>query len=174
MHTNDAQRTQQTTSLWNATMRASSLENLSSSSMGWGSAPLAVDLFKGPEGLGFNLMSDEPGVVRVHSITQHGGAAHSDLRVNDRLLALNNIPLQNLPLDTVVAILKSTQEGPLTLLVARDAAPLALTMGSPTSRAPLSSPPTSAPSSPTKSGRLLFKQVFPLFLFFFSFPLFAC
>ena len=134
-------------------MRAGSLEYLGGDTVG-GSAPLAVELFKGPGGLGFTLVTDPEGAVRVHSISEHGAAAVSELRLDDRLLAVNNIALQNLPLDTVVTILKSTQEGPLTLLVARDAPQLALTMGSSSPKgSPIkaASPGPSAPTSPTKS-----------------------
>ncbi|XP_065309862.1 multiple PDZ domain protein-like isoform X3 [Dermacentor albipictus] len=136
-------------------LRSRSLEPLTGLAM-WSSEPHVVELLKGDRGLGFSIldyqdpMNPSETVIVIRSLVP-GGVAQQDGRLipGDRLLFVNDVPLQHAGLDAAVQALKGAPRGIVRIGVAK---PLPLpppdSMGS---SAPVSSASCTQPERPENS-----------------------
>ena len=102
--------------------RSRSLEVISNLAL-WSTAIVHIELHKAENGLGFSVLdyqdpsnpSHSP-VIVIRALVP-GGVAQLDGRIvpGDRLVAVNDITLENMNLDDVIQILKSTPKGPVKL-----------------------------------------------------------
>lgn len=107
-------------------VKSRSLEVISDLAL-WSKTIIHVELRKGDNGLGFSVLdyqdpsnpSHSP-VIVIRALVP-GGVAQSDGRVvpGDRLVAVNDITLENMTLDDVIQILKSTPKGPVKLSLSK-------------------------------------------------------
>ncbi|CAF1198688.1 unnamed protein product [Adineta steineri] len=107
-------------------IKSRSLEVISNLAL-WSTSTMDVELNKGDNGLGFSVLdyqdpsnpSDSP-VIVIRSLVP-GGITQLDGRIvpGDRLVAVNDITLENMTLDDVIKILKSTAKGPVKLSVSK-------------------------------------------------------
>jgi hypothetical protein len=98
--------------------KSRSLEVISNLAL-WSTSIINIELYKGDYGLGFSVLdyqdpsnpSHSP-VIVIRSLVP-GGVAQLDGRIlpGDRLVAVNDITLENMNLDDVIKILKSTPKG---------------------------------------------------------------
>ncbi|CAN8004332.1 unnamed protein product [Ixodes hexagonus] len=115
-------------------LRSRSLEPLTGLAM-WSSEPHVVELVKGERGLGFSIldyqdpMNPSETVIVIRSLVP-GGVAQQDGRLipGDRLLFVNDVPLQHAGLDAAVQALKGAPRGVVRIGVAK---PLPLPPDSP-------------------------------------------
>lgn len=106
-------------------LRSRSLEPLTGLAM-WSSEPHVVELFKGERGLGFSIldyqdpMNPSETVIVIRSLVP-GGVAQQDGRLipGDRLLFVNEVPLQHAGLDAAVQALKGAPRGLVRIGVAK-------------------------------------------------------
>ncbi|KAL3256676.1 hypothetical protein MRX96_017132 [Rhipicephalus microplus] len=136
-------------------LRSRSLEPLTGLAM-WSSEPHVVELLKGDRGLGFSIldyqdpMNPSETVIVIRSLVP-GGVAQQDGRLipGDRLLFVNDVPLQHAGLDAAVQALKGAPRGIVRIGVAK---PLPLpppdSMGG---GAPVSSASCTQPERPENS-----------------------
>ncbi|XP_037528743.1 multiple PDZ domain protein isoform X1 [Rhipicephalus sanguineus] len=136
-------------------LRSRSLEPLTGLAM-WSSEPHVVELLKGDRGLGFSIldyqdpMNPSETVIVIRSLVP-GGVAQQDGRLipGDRLLFVNDVPLQHAGLDAAVQALKGAPRGIVRIGVAK---PLPLpppdSMGG---GAPVSSASCTQPEPPENS-----------------------
>lgn len=106
--------------------KSRSLEVVSNLAL-WSTSILDIELNKSDHGLGFSVLdyqdpsnpSHSPAIV-IRSLVP-GGVAQLDGRIvpGDRLVAVNDITLENMNLDDVIKILKSTPIGPVKLSVSK-------------------------------------------------------
>ncbi|CAF0743296.1 unnamed protein product [Rotaria sordida] len=103
-----------------------SLEVISNLAL-WSTSILTIELHKGENGLGFSVLDyqdpSNPSYSPVFVIRAlvSGGVAQLDGRVvpGDRLLAVNDIAFENMNLNEVIKILKSTPKGPVKLSLSK-------------------------------------------------------
>ncbi|XP_076341271.1 patj homolog isoform X2 [Tachypleus tridentatus] len=106
-------------------LKSRSLEPLTALAM-WSDEPHVIELPKGDRGLGFSILDYEDPmnanetVIVVRSLVP-GGIAQRDGRLlpGDRLLFVNDIPLENVCLETAVQALKSASKGVVRIGVAK-------------------------------------------------------
>jgi multiple PDZ domain protein len=106
-------------------LKSRSLEPLTGLAM-WSSEPTIIELPKGDRGLGFSIldyqdpMNPNETVIVIRSLVP-GGVAQQDGRLipGDRLLAVNEINLENATLDQAVQALKGAQRGIVRIAVAK-------------------------------------------------------
>lgn len=106
-------------------LRSRSLEPLTGLAM-WSSEPHVVELLKGDRGLGFSIldyqdpMNPSETVIVIRSLVP-GGVAQQDGRLipGDRLLFVNEVPLQHAGLDAAVQALKGAPRGIVRIGVAK-------------------------------------------------------
>ncbi|KAK8777544.1 hypothetical protein V5799_029111 [Amblyomma americanum] len=106
-------------------LRSRSLEPLTGLAM-WSSEPHVVELLKGERGLGFSIldyqdpMNPSETVIVIRSLVP-GGVAQQDGRLipGDRLLFVNDVPLQHAGLDAAVQALKGAPRGIVRIGVAK-------------------------------------------------------
>lgn len=106
-------------------LRSRSLEPLTGLAM-WSSEPHVVELLKGDRGLGFSIldyqdpMNPSETVIVIRSLVP-GGVAQQDGRLipGDRLLFVNDVPLQHAGLDAAVQALKGAPRGIVRIGVAK-------------------------------------------------------
>ncbi len=106
--------------------RTRSLEVISNLAL-WSKSIVPIELIKGDNGLGFSVLdyldpsnpSYSP-VIVIRALVP-GGVAQLDGRLvpGDRLVAVNDIILENMTLDDVIIILKSTLKGPVKLSISK-------------------------------------------------------
>jgi multiple PDZ domain protein len=106
--------------------KSRSLEVISDLAL-WSTSIVTIELQKGDFGLGFSVLdyqdpsnpSHSP-VIVIRALVP-GGVAQLDGRVvpGDRLVAVNDITLENMNLDDVIQILKSTPKGPVKLSLSK-------------------------------------------------------
>lgn len=103
-----------------------SLEVISNLAL-WSKSILPVELNKGDHGLGFSVLDyQDPSnpsyspVIVIRALVP-GGVAQLDGRLvpGDRLVAVNDLILENMTLDDVIMILKSTSKGPVKLSISK-------------------------------------------------------
>jgi C-terminal processing protease CtpA/Prc len=103
-----------------------SLEVISNLAL-WSTSILNIELNKGDYGLGFSVLDyQDPSnpsyspVIVIRSLVS-GGVAQLDGRLvpGDRLVAVNDIILENMTLNDVILILKSTPKGPVKLSISK-------------------------------------------------------
>lgn len=103
-----------------------SLEVISNLAL-WSTTILTFELTKSDHGLGFSVLDyQDPSnpsyspVIVIRSLVP-GGVAQLDGRLipGDRLVAVNDIVLENMTLDDVILILKSTPKGPVKLSISK-------------------------------------------------------
>ncbi len=103
-----------------------SLEVISNLAL-WSTSIINIELNKGDNGLGFSVLDyQDPSnpsfspVIVIRALVP-GGIAQLDGRLipGDRLVAVNDITLENMNLDDVIKILKSTPKGPVKLSVSK-------------------------------------------------------
>jgi len=103
-----------------------SLEVISNLAL-WSTAILNIELMKGDHGLGFSVLDyQDPSnpsyspVIVIRALVP-GGVAQLDGRIvpGDRLVAVNDITLENMNLDDAIKILKSTSTGPVKLSLSK-------------------------------------------------------
>jgi hypothetical protein len=108
------------------TTKTRSLEVISNLAL-WSTSILNIELIKGDYGLGFSVLDyQDPSnpsyspVIVIRSLVP-GGVAQLDGRLvpGDRLVAVNDIILENMNLDDVIQILKSTSKGPVKLSISK-------------------------------------------------------
>ncbi|CAF3059816.1 unnamed protein product [Rotaria socialis] len=108
------------------TTKTRSLEIVSNLAL-WSTSVLNIELNKGDHGLGFSVLDyQDPSnpsyspVIVIRSLVA-GGVAQLDGRLipGDRLVAVNDITLENMNLDDVIKILKSTPKGPVKLSLSK-------------------------------------------------------
>jgi C-terminal processing protease CtpA/Prc len=107
-------------------IKTRSLEVISNLAL-WSTSILNIELNKSDQGLGFSVLdyldpsnpSYSP-VIVIRSLVP-GGVAQLDGRLipGDRLVAVNDIILENMNLDDVIKILKSTPKGPVKLSLSK-------------------------------------------------------
>ena len=109
-----------------ATTKSRSLEVISNLAL-WSTAILHLELNKGDHGLGFSVIDyQDPAnpsyspVIVIRALVP-GGVAQLDGRTvpGDRLVAVNDITLENMNLDDVIKILKSTPKGAVKLSLSK-------------------------------------------------------
>ena len=102
----------------NKSSKSRSLEVISNLAL-WSSSIINIELNKGDNGLGFSVLDyQDPSnpsfspVIVIRALVP-GGVAQIDGRIvpGDRLVAVNDITLENMNLDDVITILKSTPKG---------------------------------------------------------------
>jgi hypothetical protein len=107
-------------------IKTRSLEVISNLAL-WSTAVLNIELNKSEHGLGFSVLDyQDPSnpsyspVIVIRSLVA-GGVAQLDGRIlpGDRLVAVNDIILENMNLDDVIKILKSTPKGPVKLSLSK-------------------------------------------------------
>jgi hypothetical protein len=107
-------------------IKTRSLEVISNLAL-WSKSILSIELNKGDYGLGFSVLDyQDPSnpsyspVIVIRSLVS-GGVAQLDGRLvpGDRLVAVNDIILENMTLDDVILILKSTPKGPVKLSISK-------------------------------------------------------
>lgn len=106
--------------------KSRSLEVISNLAL-WSTSIINVELYKTDHGLGFSVLdyqdpsnpSHSP-VIVIRALVP-GGVAQLDGRIvpGDRLVAVNDIALENMTLDDVIKILKSTPIGPVKLSLSK-------------------------------------------------------
>uniref|UniRef100_A0A3P8ZXP6 PDZ domain-containing protein n=1 Tax=Esox lucius TaxID=8010 RepID=A0A3P8ZXP6_ESOLU len=91
-----------------------------------GGKKLKIDLKKGPEGLGFTVVTRDssvhgPGPILVKNILPRGAAVKDGrLQSGDRILEVNGVDMAGRSQEELVAMLRSTRQGdPVVLLVCR-------------------------------------------------------
>jgi len=98
--------------------KSRSLEVISNLAL-WSTSIINIELYKSDHGLGFSVLDyQDPSnpsyspVIVIRSLVP-GGVAQLDGRIipGDRLVAVNDIILENMNLDDVIKILKSTSKG---------------------------------------------------------------
>ena len=98
--------------------RSRSLEVISNLAL-WSASIINIELYKSDHGLGFSVLDyQDPSnpsfspVIVIRALVP-GGVAQLDGRIlpGDRLVAVNDITLENMNLDDVIKILKSTPKG---------------------------------------------------------------
>ena len=98
--------------------KSRSLEVISNLAL-WSTSLINIELYKSDHGLGFSVLDyQDPSkpthspVIVIRSLVP-GGVAQLDGRIvpGDRLVAVNNIILENMTLDNVINILKATPKG---------------------------------------------------------------
>ncbi|UJR23757.1 hypothetical protein I4U23_026734 [Adineta vaga] len=103
-----------------------SLEVISNLAL-WSTSILNIELIKSEHGLGFSVLDyQDPSnpsyspVIVIRALVP-GGVAQIDGRIvpGDRLVAVNDITLENMNLDEVIKILKSTPKGPVKLSLSK-------------------------------------------------------
>ncbi|CAF4656488.1 unnamed protein product [Rotaria sp. Silwood1] len=106
--------------------RSRSLEVISNLAL-WSTSIIDIELHKSDHGLGFSVLDyQDPSnpsyspVIVIRALVP-GGVAQLDGRIvpGDRLVAVNDITLENMTLDDVIKILKSTQIGPVKLSLSK-------------------------------------------------------
>lgn len=106
--------------------KSRSLEVISDLAL-WSKSVLDVELNKDENGLGFSVLDyQDPSnpscspVIVIRSLVP-GGVAQTDGRIvpGDRLVAVNGIALENITLNDVIRVLKSTPKGPVKLSLAK-------------------------------------------------------
>jgi len=107
-------------------VKSRSLEVISNLAL-WSTSVIDILLNKGDNGLGFSVLdyqdpsnpSDSP-VIVIRALVP-GGVSQLDGRIvpGDRLVAVNDITLENMTLDDVIKILKSTSKGPVKLSLSK-------------------------------------------------------
>lgn len=106
--------------------RTRSLEVVSNLAL-WSTSILNIELNKGDNGLGFSVLDyQDPSnpsyspVIVIRSLVA-GGVAQLDGRIlpGDRLVAVNDITFENMNLDDVIKILKSTPKGSVKLSISK-------------------------------------------------------
>ncbi|XP_076347110.1 patj homolog isoform X2 [Tachypleus tridentatus] len=108
-----------------AKLRSRSLEPLTALAM-WSDEPHVVELPKGDRGLGFSIldyqdpMNPNETIIVIRSLVP-GGVAQQDGRLlpGDRLLFVNDVPLENACLETAVQALKGASKGVVRIGVAK-------------------------------------------------------
>jgi len=108
-------------------IKSRSLEPLTGQLAMWNSNPVLIELTKGDRGLGFSVLdyqdplNPSETVIVIRSLVQGGIAQQTDgnLMPGDRLLAVNDISLENATLDLAVQVLKGAPKGTVRLLVAK-------------------------------------------------------
>ncbi|CAF2616811.1 unnamed protein product [Rotaria sp. Silwood2] len=115
-----------TTSSFLRTAKTRSLEVISNLAL-WSTSIVNIELNKGENGLGFSVLdyqdpsnpSHSP-VIVIRSLVL-GGVAQLDGRIipGDRLVAVNDITFENMNLNEVIRILKSTPKGPVKLSLSK-------------------------------------------------------
>jgi len=99
-------------------LKSRSLEVISNLAL-WSTSIINIELHKGDNGLGFSVLDyQDPSnpsyspVIVIRALVP-GGVAQLDGRIipGDRLVAVNDIVLENMNLDDVIKILKSTSKG---------------------------------------------------------------
>ncbi|XP_022238826.1 uncharacterized protein LOC106457273 isoform X3 [Limulus polyphemus] len=106
-------------------LRSRSLEPLTALAM-WSDEPHVVELSKGDRGLGFSIldyqdpMNPNETIIVIRSLVP-GGVAQQDGRLlpGDRLLFVNDVPLENACLETAVQALKGASKGVVRIGVAK-------------------------------------------------------
>lgn len=107
-------------------MKSRSLEVISNLAL-WSTSIVHIELNKGDNGLGFSVLDyQDPSnpsyspVIVIRALVP-GGVAQLDGRLlpGDRLVAVNGITLENMNLDEVISILKSTPKGSVKLSVSK-------------------------------------------------------
>jgi len=106
-------------------LKSRSLEPLTGLAM-WSSEPTIIELPKGDRGLGFSIldyqdpMNPNETVIVIRSLVP-GGVAQQDGRLipGDRLLAVNDVNLENATLDQAVQALKGALRGVVRIAVAK-------------------------------------------------------
>lgn len=102
----------------NQISKSRSLEVISNLAL-WSNSIINIELYKSDHGLGFSVLDyQDPSnpsyspVIVIRALVP-GGVAQIDGRVvpGDRLVAVNDITLENMTLDDVIEILKSTPKG---------------------------------------------------------------
>ena len=106
--------------------KSRSLEVISNLAL-WSTSIIDIELYKSDNGLGFSVLdyqdpsnpSDSP-VIVIRALVP-GGVAQIDGRIlpGDRLVAVNDITLENMYLDDVIKILKSTPQGSVKLSLSK-------------------------------------------------------
>ncbi|XP_034042512.1 partitioning defective 3 homolog B-like isoform X2 [Thalassophryne amazonica] len=100
--------------------KASGLSNLVSSKKG---RRLRIDLKKGPEGLGFTVVTRDssvhgPGPIFVKNILPRGAAVRDGrLQSGDRILEVNGVDITGVSQEELVCMLRSTRQGECVCLV---------------------------------------------------------
>jgi hypothetical protein len=98
--------------------KSHSLEVISNLAL-WSRSIIKIELYKGDNGLGFSVLDyQDPAnpsyspVIVIRALVP-GGVAQLDGRIvpGDRLVAVNDITLENMNLDDAIKILKSTPKG---------------------------------------------------------------
>ncbi|CAF0974575.1 unnamed protein product [Adineta steineri] len=107
-------------------MKTRSLEVISNLAL-WSTSIVNIELNKGEHGLGFSVLDyQDPSnpsyspVIVIRALVP-AGVAQLDGRIvpGDRLVAVNDITLENMNLDEVIKILKSTPKGPVKLSLSK-------------------------------------------------------
>jgi len=107
-------------------IKTRSLEVISNLAL-WSTSILNIELNKSDQGLGFSVLDyQDPSnpsyspVIVIRSLVP-GGVAQLDGRIvpGDRLVAVNDIILENMNLNDVIKILKSTPKGPVKLSLSK-------------------------------------------------------
>ena len=107
-------------------LRSRSLEVISDLAL-WSKSIVSIELHKGDHGLGFSVLDyQDPSnpscspVIVIRALVP-GGVAQLDGRIvpGDRLVAVNGITLENMNLDDVITILKSTPKGSVKLSLSK-------------------------------------------------------
>ncbi|CAF4646124.1 unnamed protein product [Rotaria sp. Silwood1] len=108
------------------TTKTRSLEVISNLAL-WSTSVLNIELNKGDNGLGFSVLDyQDPSnpsyspVIVIRALVS-GGVAQLDGRIipGDRLVAVNDITFENMNLNEVIKILKSTPKGPVKLSISK-------------------------------------------------------
>jgi hypothetical protein len=106
--------------------KARSLEVISNLAL-WSTSTITIELTKGDHGLGFSVLDyQDPSnpsyspVIVIRALVP-GGVAQLDGRVvpGDRLVAVNDITLENMKLDDVIKVLRSTPQGAVKLRLSK-------------------------------------------------------
>ena len=106
--------------------KSRSLEVISNLAM-WSTSILTIELTKNEHGLGFSVLDyQDPSnpsyspVIVIRALVP-GGVAQLDGRIvpGDRLIAVNDIVLENMTLDDAIKILKSTAKGAVKLSLSK-------------------------------------------------------
>jgi multiple PDZ domain protein len=106
--------------------KSRSLEVISNLAL-WSTSIVNIELYKSDNGLGFSVLDyQDPSnpsyspVIVIRSLVP-GGVAQLDGRIvpGDRLVAVNDITLENMYLDDVIKILKSTPKGSVKLSLSK-------------------------------------------------------
>merc|ERR550519_2317154 len=106
-------------------LKSRSLEPLTGLAM-WAEEVITIELQKTERGLGFSILdyqdplNPSESVIVIRSLVP-GGVAQQDGRLipGDRLMFVNNIPLENASLDTAVQALKGAAQGVVRIGVAK-------------------------------------------------------